>query len=86
LILFYFFLKFEILNFGHLFSKNHISVSVLTTPINFWSMTDEVSPGHKKVFYWPPNRKCYGAGSLYIRTLIIKLFSDHTIFKNLILQ
>jgi hypothetical protein len=23
-------------NFGHFFSKNHISVSVLTTPINFW--------------------------------------------------
>jgi hypothetical protein len=24
-----------LLNFGHLFSKNHISVSVLTTPVNF---------------------------------------------------
>jgi hypothetical protein len=23
------------LNFGHLFSKNHILVSVLTTPVNF---------------------------------------------------
>jgi hypothetical protein len=28
-------LKFEILN---IFFKNHISVSVLTTPINFWSI------------------------------------------------
>jgi hypothetical protein len=29
-------LKFEISD--TFFSKNHISVSVLTTPINFWSM------------------------------------------------
>jgi hypothetical protein len=30
-------IKFEFLT---LFSKNHISVSVLTTPINIWPMTD----------------------------------------------
>jgi hypothetical protein len=34
------FFDFEILNLKYLSLKNHISVSVLTTPITFWSMTD----------------------------------------------
>jgi hypothetical protein len=29
-----------------IFSKNHISVSVLTTPVNFWSMTDRTPVFH----------------------------------------
>jgi hypothetical protein len=42
------FFFFEILNLKFLtpFSKNHISVSVLTTPINFWSMTDRTPVFH----------------------------------------
>jgi hypothetical protein len=32
------------------FSKNHISVSVLTTPINFWSMTDRTPVFHLYTF------------------------------------
>jgi hypoxanthine-guanine phosphoribosyltransferase len=39
----FFELEFEIKNH---FSKNHISVSVLTTPIIFWSMTDRCLKFH----------------------------------------
>jgi hypothetical protein len=30
--------------------KNHISVSVLTTPVNFWSMTDRTPVFHLDTF------------------------------------
>jgi hypothetical protein len=48
-------------------------VSVLTTPIHFWSMTDRTPVFHllfqrllKKVFYWPPNPKLYGEPPIWL--------------------
>jgi hypothetical protein len=34
--LIFFFFEFFFLNFGHFLKKNHILVSVQTTPVNFW--------------------------------------------------
>jgi hypothetical protein len=66
-------LLFFLLFFRYFFATNFflqkiISQSVLTTPVNFWSMTDTCLKKFprllKKYFYWPPTQKLYGELSI----------------------